>query len=352
MGKKAALYLTVFVIVLECFARLHSYAVEKFKPALSPSFQSIKIKDAIGTKGTPYAEWRGIKLNRYGFHDNDDYVKEEKRHAIRIMCLGDSVTFSTFAPEHRWPSILEDILRSKGIDAEVINAAMPGNSYAQLAERFKREYIEFHPDILLIYKEFRAYMAAGSKEGLPEDTPLIRILKKSVFLKNFIENVPKDPHRRLLKERLKMNLVKIDRGVNKVGILQYERDLESLISFCRDNNVTLVLAPFVTLVNEGNKDKFMEYVYSTLYYYPSISEESYILSKPLYNEVTREVAEREGIAYIDVSREFKLDKSHFMDDYHLQAKGARLIAENYAEGLMGIIRSKFGDRLNKPYKGE
>ena len=72
------------------------------------------------------------------------------------MCLGDSVTFGTFTPPYNWPNFLEEIIRSKGIDVEVINASTPGNTYTQLVERFEEEYIEFKPDILLIYKDFRS----------------------------------------------------------------------------------------------------------------------------------------------------------------------------------------------------
>lgn len=70
---------------------------------------------------------------------------------FRILVLGDSVTYGTeVAQEHTYPKQLEDLLRKKGFQVEVINAGVkaytPFNEYFFLQERG----LEFHPDLVLI----------------------------------------------------------------------------------------------------------------------------------------------------------------------------------------------------------
>jgi len=88
--KYIAKYLIIFCLVLEATAYLDS-AISAF--LTPPRFSSLQRRDALGVKGVKYGTWKSFKLNKYGFNDSDDYYMNHKKHAVRIMCIGDSIAF-------------------------------------------------------------------------------------------------------------------------------------------------------------------------------------------------------------------------------------------------------------------
>lgn len=319
--------MVVFCLTLECVARLDSFFTKR------DSFLLIQVRDKNGFKGKPYAKWRGIRLNKYGFNDADDYYLNKKTHRLRVMCLGDSATFDISNYPDNWPNLLGKLLKSKGIDAEVINAAMPGNTYPDLIRLFENEYIKFKPDILIIYKEFRSYMALPA----PRISIYKRALRKSLFIEKFLYRAPKDDYTKLLNRRKSRDIENNETGISKDGLFRYKNDLEHLAQICKNNNIKLVLAPVLTLVNKSNLEKYKKHVYRTLYYYPTIDENAFIDGMHKFNNITYEVAQKEDILYIDISKGIELNEEFFLDNFHLAIKGIRKVAQNYCEGLSEYI---------------
>ena len=63
-----------------------------------------------------------IRINKDGFRGPEI----DRAHSrLRILTIGDSVTFGTIE-SHGYPRLLEDELRNRGLDAEVINAGVEG----------------------------------------------------------------------------------------------------------------------------------------------------------------------------------------------------------------------------------
>lgn len=343
--KNLLVHLIIFCFSLECIARIDTYVRSRFR---NSSLSAIQEQDDMGLKGIRYGRWRDIALNKYGFNDSDDYEKDKKTRAVRIMCLGDSVTFGVFTYPHNWPNFLEDMLKSEGIDAEVINAATPGVTYSQIVKRFEAEYIEFRPDILIIYKDFISYMAKpADSEVLNKNSILGKILGKSVFVKRLFGKESPDPYKRLLAQRKKMKIKKISEDISEEGLAEYRKDLERLIQVCKTNNITLVLAPYTILADEGNKDKFINHVYACLCFYPSLSPEALIKGISLFNAVTSEVAKKENVLYIDTSKGLEHDEINFKDNLHLDVAGAKQLARNYSEILTDVIKRKILTKQNK-----
>jgi len=334
--KKLLLYLVSFCLSLELIARIDE-AITKWRS--SPSFETIQIKDEFGFRGVPYGRWGDIVLNKYGFNDSDDYTKEEKKRALRIICLGDSITFGTLTAPYNWVFFLKKLFAEKGVDAEVINASMPGNTFPQLVDRLEAEHIEFNPDILLIYKGFRYYMASEKDIYIPEKSFWEKGARKSTFIRKILDHQPRDPHRRLLKERKRRGIRDLIEEVTEEQLDRYRHDLMRLIRFCRDRRITVVLASFPFLVNEDNREKYIDFIYSALYFYPTISAEAYIKGIPQFNEVTREVASREKVMYVDISKGLDRTGDYFLDRSHLTPKGSKRVAKNYAEALVRYIKS-------------
>jgi len=336
--KTLLIYIVSFCLFLELISHVDSFVKGHNSPL---SFETIQIKDELGVRGIPYGKWEKITLNRYGFNDSDNYTKEEKNHAVRVMCLGDSVTFGTFTAPYNWVVFLEEILAAQDIDVEVINASMPGNTYPQIVDRFQEEYLEFYPDILLVYKGFRYYMAQEADNSLPEKGIWERLGRRSAFIRLILDHQPQDPYRRLLKERGRKGITCLVDGVTEKQLARYREDLTRLIRLCRREGITLVLTPFPTLIDERNREQYIDLVYSGLYFYPSISADAYIEGIPRFNEVTRKFAEQNGIMYVDISEGLERTKEYFEDRAHLSVKGSKRVAENYAEALAGYIESAY-----------
>lgn len=336
LSKKIVIYLCFFCLSLEVMAYLHS-AAEK---VLRPPFTSIFYTDSLGLRGVKYGRWNNIRLNKYGFHDSDDYDKQYKKRAVRIMCLGDSITFGTFSAPHNWPNFLEEKLRIEGLDVEVINTAIPGNSFIQLIERFEKEYLNFRPDIVIIYKGFRHYM--GPKLSIEAHRwKFVRLLEKSAFIRKRLNHLPLDPYKRLLMSRKKSGVKELIKNITEEHLAEYRKDLERLIRVCRDNNILLVLSYFPTLVDQNNKDRYIEDIYDVLYFYPSVSVDAYIDGIPKFNAVTKDVAMKEGLVYVDISKGLERNREFFRDDYHLTVKAAKQVAENYTIALLYLLKVQF-----------
>jgi lysophospholipase L1-like esterase len=335
---KTIIYCILFLCTLEGLAYL-STLKPKRQVSGNKSFSSIVIQDELGRKGVPYGQWKEIKLNRFGLHDSDDYVLNNKGQAIRILCLGDSITFGTFTPPHNWPRFLEEQLTQAGLNVQVINAAFPGNSYPELYARFYTDYINFNPDFVLVYKDFRYYMALSEKSHQPERT-WINALGKSYFLSRIIRRVPRDPLKRLKKERFLKGISEPIEDVKLIGYEAFRKDLEYFIRNCIDAGVTPVLANFPSLVDETNFELYKDIVYGTLYFYPVIGDRAYLRAKPRFNAIIIDAAREFDCPYVNLSEKMQQNLTIFTDDYHLTVQGARLVAESYAKTLIQLIEAE------------
>jgi lysophospholipase L1-like esterase len=87
--------------------------------------------------------------NSLGFRDRE--FSEEKTARTRIVALGDSFTYGWgVEAEQSWPRMLEQRLRSSGLDVEVLNLGQPGASPRTYAEIAEKGIPQLHPDIVIV----------------------------------------------------------------------------------------------------------------------------------------------------------------------------------------------------------
>jgi hypothetical protein len=306
------------------------------KPASVP-FSSIQVFEPKGIHGLKYGQWNEIRLNKYGFYDSDDYTYKKKTGTVRIMCLGDSITFGTLTPPYNWPNYLEQLFKERQVDVEVINASMPGNTFTQLVNLFETEYVKFHPDILIIYKGFRSYMEKPGFKYPVQQGPLIKILRHSFFFSQQYDKAPKDPYTRLKKERKKRNLVQLVDTLPASAFERYRSDLLRLHTICRSNHILLVVSPFMLLGDAQHYTEFLDSVYGALYYYPALSIEAYVHGTVQFNRMTKEFADRSGMQYVDISIGIEHNPQFFLDNVHLTPKGSLTVAKNYFRALLPVV---------------
>ena len=92
----------------------------------------------------------GFDTNQYAMRDYGHYTKQKPEGVYRIICLGDSMTFSITSMEDAYPKVLERALSTGARNIEVINAGVSG--YGPDEEYFYlRDYIlDFDPDLVIL----------------------------------------------------------------------------------------------------------------------------------------------------------------------------------------------------------
>ena len=90
----------------------------------------------------------GIKLNNFGFRGTDFVIK--RTHRFRIVALGDSFAFGVVPYQYNYLTLLEQELRSEGLDAEVLNMGVPSIGPDEYLLMLRHEALMFHPDLVLV----------------------------------------------------------------------------------------------------------------------------------------------------------------------------------------------------------
>ncbi|WP_175413024.1 GDSL-type esterase/lipase family protein [Clostridium sp. AWRP] len=71
---------------------------------------------------------------------------EKGENKVSIVCIGDSITFGfRVRKTESWVSVL-----SEKIKENIINKGIPGNTTAEMKERFEKDVVEFKPSKVLI----------------------------------------------------------------------------------------------------------------------------------------------------------------------------------------------------------
>lgn len=95
-----------------------------------------------------------VSINNFGFRGKDISL-EKKPDTLRIMAIGDSFTFGVGAKDDETiPVLIEQGLNAKGIKTEMINAGFGNYSPILHYLRLRDEYIEFKPDLVILFYDF------------------------------------------------------------------------------------------------------------------------------------------------------------------------------------------------------
>jgi len=94
---------------------------------------------------------KGLRTNSFGMRGPETTIKKPEG-VVRIAGLGDSVMFGWGVEEEEtYLYLLEQRLRGQGINAEILNFAVPGYNTAMELATFKDKAIHFEPDVVLLH---------------------------------------------------------------------------------------------------------------------------------------------------------------------------------------------------------
>ena len=117
--------------------------------------QAMHIRTEYGYKLKPnqknsFTLDKPVYTNSFGFRDGE-WKQPKGSGVIRIMCLGDSLTFgNAVRVEETYPKVLEKKLRTQFGDCEVITAAVGGWSLYDEYNFLTAEGYKYQPDIIVL----------------------------------------------------------------------------------------------------------------------------------------------------------------------------------------------------------
>lgn len=119
-----------------------------------------------------FTGWHPVQVNADGYRGpRIDPAKSE--HELRIVAVGDSVTFGTaVAAESAWPLQLAELLAAmRGEPVTAINTALPAMDLRQIRAEFERSWIEFEPDYVVLAVTGNILSLGWIRREEPVETP-------------------------------------------------------------------------------------------------------------------------------------------------------------------------------------
>lgn len=156
--KSILVFMSIFTILLVC--EFISYLLFKDKIGIFPRYvTNAQYDDFRIRRNMPNAhywhkssdgQWEFF-INSQGFRDKREFDYQKPPGVIRVLVLGDSFTIGfEVHQEETYAAVIEHYLKQNGVNAEVINAGMSGNSNAEELIFFEQEGWKYQPDIVVL----------------------------------------------------------------------------------------------------------------------------------------------------------------------------------------------------------
>lgn len=272
-----------------------------------------------------------LRINSKGF--KGDEIRETA-NGLRILCLGDSVTFGLL---HTYPKALENNLREQGYsDVQVINGGVEGYGPKQLMYRIE-DYKELQPDITIIFIGWNALFQDNPKRTLNS-----LILAREIWdtASGIFDNNNQNKALSLLQKEKKVD-------INAPEVLNLEsytpsflNEIENIVEEMRSSGSKLVIMtlPGLFVTDEEPTPKAL-----TAGHLPYFSNNPYVLATMAerYNSSLREIALKEEVTLIDLEKwsysNLQPRDEYFFDSVHLYGDGLTRIGNFVAGELTHII---------------
>lgn len=269
---------------------------------LVPNFDSNSSGEMLDFKGT---------ANSLGFRDRE-HSERKPRGVYRVLFIGDSVTqgFGLEGNDNLYTSVLERVLRAKGVNAEVLNFAVSGYNTQQEVLTLKEKGLRFSPDLaVLAYCINDTTFQSG---GIVPNLQNVQARRKSVPLPRAPRVFLSSALYRFVATRLSAARPGAVDGMQQIMKNTVPEYLKMFADLSRQNGFEALVAWFPAM--EGN-----------------FPEEEY---QPDY---VRPMAAANRVRFLDLSEEIKacagIRRIH-IDRVHLNRDGHRCVGEALARHII------------------
>jgi len=235
----------------------------------------------------------------------------------RILAIGDSCTFGLGVNDNEtWPAQLQKILNREKIDAEVVNAGVPGYTAFQGKRFLESEGLQLEPDLVTVSFGFneRDYWASQS------DFETAAILGKT----HWEVQLTRSRLYTLLRRNLQPAAKRTTDGGNtrpRLTAKEFYLTLSEIGAMCRERDIKVLFLVW-----------------------PTASQIDARL--PIHNDYQSSVlflSQEEQFDVVNLAEGFlKVDKPLFIDHVHANAQGCRIAASSVAEGVRSLLEKPKG----------
>jgi len=206
----------------------------------------------------PYRQNMSIKTIR--FRGNEDAPPEKPTGVKRILTLGGSNVWGDGQPTAAtaWPALLENDLRGRGLDVEVLNAGVRGFDSFQIMVLFTRYAVRYQPDLVVVYLGFND---SGATYGLST----LRELYLAGHEKTPVRRLQRFFHRSLLYNALTRAVLALRRPLEDTAgsgplhetnpVSDFKANLRDIVAAARAAGAPTVLATEFYGINFRREEK-------------------------------------------------------------------------------------------------
>jgi lysophospholipase L1-like esterase len=207
----------------------------KFKPGITIDGQS------------PGEGSYSIPINNLGFR-GENYDPQKYETYSRVLCLGDSCTFSWEVPDDKdYPHQLENLLRQKYKPklVKVINCGVPAYSSFQMLRLYKQYVDYFKPEIVVLWTcsndASDAFLYSDKEKAAQQERFyfLRTLLLKSRFCSYLMEHYQRIRSKHLSPKAMAEKMR--DGHVLRVSMPDFKSNLTEFVTLTRQNNQHLIL---------------------------------------------------------------------------------------------------------------
>lgn len=294
-----------------------------------------------------------VSINQAGLRGPE--VEPERPGTFRVLALGDSFTFGVGASqEESYPARLQEILRSRGLDAQVLNAGAPGFGVPDAVAWHQRWGRPLNPDAIVL-AVFVGNDLQDAAPGVPKavavDGALMiqgektRSLSRWLYYHSHLYALLKGSalggaaRRALgLPEPLDVRQLRQEMELYAKGQLPKEiregaaatdRAVAELARSAGGTRIVAVIVPSLIQVDPARWDASLERF--------GLDPARYDRTRP--NQLFREIFGRHGISILDLTAPFadsagRGGRIYLPIDQHLTPAGYRLMAERVAAEIL------------------
>lgn len=316
----------------------------------------------LGYANNPEYQYGTDQHNSLGFR-GVEILNPKPEGTLRVVCLGGSTTYSSGVEDYRqsYPFLLNEALKEKGFDAEVINAGVEGYSSMGSYINYLLKVEDLNPDVLIIYhaiNDLNSRMVWPSEAYLPDESGSfspsepsgynylrkLSVVRVPLVYTGFappdasFENIVEMPETNFLPE-LRSQLmnstyptgifesIPMDSMIKANKPIYFERNIDKLITLAKSNGTQVVLSTFVY------SDEFPGY-------YPQLALGGFKKGIEEHNTIMRGLGSKHQMPVIDLENELSSEKEIFTDGIHFTLLGNEKRVSIIADHLVTILSQK------------
>ena len=296
-----------------------------------------------------------IAIDRNGFMEpSERHVNPDKK----IVFLGGSTTECKWMEEgNRFPYLAGRLLEKEtGLKINSYNGGVSGNNSLHSIDALINKVIPLKPDAVVFMHNINEITALLYEKDYWKSTrrpPVIEMQRPSLlklakqFISHFIPNLSgaatnllavferkysagEDEFVELRGKRLEIDMV----GIKDAFAL----NLQTFINICKARRITPVLMTQENRFTEVPDSLILRTVADKLKNDFAIEYKDYKALYDMLNQVTRDVAQQEGLLLIDLDREIPHTNQYLYDPVHFNDVGSKLAAEIISRKLLPVVR--------------